>query len=203
MHVKVFGFLGRKGSGKDTASECLRKRVEAQGEIFLTFSLADPLKEICQSLVERTFGCSISREYFYDPSLKDVPVQGVDPLPLWNGRTLVPRKMMQELGTDILRYHLGDDVWVDALIRKIENALSGLPEDASVVISIPDIRFPSEVERLSKWRPLTLVKIIRGVRLDEHSGHSSETLSENIQPDILIMNSGTIEQLSNNVNSIL
>lgn len=193
MQVKVFGFLGRKGAGKDTASECLRKRVEARGEIFLSFSLADPLKEICQAVVERTFACNISREHFYDPSLKDVAV--VNSPSVWNGRPLVPRKMMQELGTDILRHHLGDDVWVDALIRKIENALAKISDESSVVISIPDIRFPSEVERLTKWRPVTLVKIIRGVHLDENSVHVSETLSENIQPDILIMNSGTLDDL--------
>lgn len=61
--MRVIGFVGPKGSGKDTAADLLRELKKAHGRI----SFAGPLKEICSKVF------SIPSTLFHDPDLKERP----------------------------------------------------------------------------------------------------------------------------------
>lgn len=61
--MKVIGFVGPKGSGKDTAADILKELKKADGKL----SFAGPLKELCSEVF------NIPIQLFQDPILKERP----------------------------------------------------------------------------------------------------------------------------------
>ncbi|MEM0354020.1 MAG: hypothetical protein QXW79_00425 [Thermoplasmata archaeon] len=175
----LIGLMGPKQSGKSTVAQFLVKKYN-----FIERSMAEPLKRACKELFllreEQLFGTREKEE----------------PDPRWFGCT--PRKMLQFVGTDLLRNHLNEIM--PGLGRNIFIHhfriwyMSEIQRNPKINIVVPDIRFQNEVNFIKELGGF-IIKINRP-GIESNDLHSSETELLNINNyDYLINNSGTIDDL--------
>lgn len=105
------------------------------------------------------------------------------------------RRLLQRLGTEGGRQTLWDSIWIDA-------ALTGLPEDAKVVVT--DTRFVNEAKAVTErggklWR-ITRKGVGPAVSPDG-SIHSSETSLDDWPFDVKLYNYGTVEEYHDQIRS--
>lgn len=187
--------VGMKGAGKDTVADMMRDVLEQQGYVVTIWSLAQPLKQlVCQ---------------LYGWSASQVNEQKDQPLTHFPGWT--PRKLLETIGTDILRAH-HPDIWVQELDRLwqrwqlVEASIVDVPPLPPRALIIPDIRFPNEVIWLKQHGGL-LCRVQRPVDMmvDPSSLHPSDTpLSwSEIRPHCGIINAGTLDELAQMVRGVM
>lgn len=169
------GLVGRKRVGKDTAARHLDR---AYGYTALGF--ADPLRRAVEALdpiVDFSPGRGLTR---YRDAVAAYGYEGA--------KDLFPefRRVLQGYGVG-LRDTLGEDVWVDALLRRVR-----LTYDQDPVV-VTDCRFPNEAKAL-KGRGFVLVRITRETGLEDDL-HPSETALDGYPVDHVIANDGTPEDL--------
>lgn len=172
----MFGLVGRKGVGKDTAADYL---VNHHGYTRLAF--ADPLKDVVSTVF------CIPREIFDDPQMKE------QNLAEWGA---TPRRLLQVVGTELFRDTLpvhvpsARGIWIKNMEMRVTRAGN------KVVIT--DVRFPDEADLVRRLSG-TLVEITRNTGFSD--GHVSEStewhLSETID------NNGTIDDLHKSVEKLL
>lgn len=205
--MNLIGIVGFIGSGKDTVAN---KFVEA-GCIHDSF--ANPLKDVCAS----TFGwdrallegdSTESREFRETPDM------------FWTRKTgipnFTPRLALQLLGTDVMRNHFHQDIWIDSL----EYRLRRKGESKCVVIS--DARFRNELdliknlggkiiwvqrEELPEWYETAKTAhsnaISRKIMETKYKDvHESEWNWAGYDVDYVIKNVGTLEELYKDVRKI-
>lgn len=136
----LIGICGFIGSGKDTVA----KMFVEQGCIQDSF--AAPLKDMCASIFgwqrEMLEGDTMdSREFRETADLYWTRKLGID--------NFTPRLALQLLGTDIMRTHFSQDIWLNSLEYRIRRQRQ---DDLCVVVS--DARFKNE---------LNLIKELGGV----------------------------------------
>lgn len=175
----LIGLMGGKGSGKTTAASYLIDRLG-----FTERSFADPLKKACKELF------LLSDEQIYGTQ-----EQKETPDDRWFGCT--PRKMLQYVGTDLLRDYLDNimpglhknvfthhfRLWYHDLMVKNPHAC--------VVIS--DVRFQNEADFIKELGGY-LIKIDRP-GIASNDTHPSEVELRSIKSyDIVLINNKTIEE---------
>jgi hypothetical protein len=191
MPVAVL-LCGRAHAGKSTAAACLMAAVPG----FTELSFAGPLKAICldacRLLLPRAAVEAVTAEWFHDPVLKATPLQFLE-------TPLTPRVIMQTLGTDVLRAHLGPDVFVHGLLARAAEAAA-----AGKHIVVSDVRFPNEAAvaaplQAMGYRVIRL-RIVReagfGTAATTAAAHISETGAEDLPVDAVITNNGSVADLS-------
>lgn len=196
--MKIIGIAGNKGSGKDTVANFF-----VESEKFCKVSFAAPLKELCSEVFE------IEHQYFENEKLKeqelphfvtidhhhiakierilksewgfDVDYVAQNNLIDFVGKEIkTARKLMQTIGTDMLRKHIRDDIFIVLLFAKIKEI------GCNVVIS--DLRLKNEREALKK-AGASLVLIKRDA-LENKDKHISENdLGADNEYDAVINNS--------------
>lgn len=176
--VNIVAFTGLAGSGKDTAADLL---VE---EGYLKLAFADPLKKGIHEL----FG--ISMETLADPEKK----QEIDQE--WG---VSPRKLMQWLGTDVLRKDISDDFFLVSMAKRIK-------ESGAKNIVIPDCRFDIEAKfiRSCGGRVYRMYRNGQTSISDENlKKHASENGISSDFVEKTILNSGTLEDLCEIIKGLL
>jgi hypothetical protein len=171
---KVVGFIGRAGSGKDTAADIILKHQPT----FENIKMAGPLKAMTEALFV-SFGVSPenARHMMEDHHLKVAPI--------WEMGDKSPRFIMQTLGTEWGRNTVCDDLWINAFKARAEKA-------AGVVCT--DVRFPNEAALIQQLGGF-LVKIDADERLGPNNDpHPSEVEMEKIQPYLTIRNNGSVDE---------
>lgn len=150
--VQVIGILGFKGSGKDTAGEYL---VREHG--FVVESFANPLKDMVCAI----FGWERA---LIEGNTVDSRTWRETPDPWWEAKLdwennpasylgrFTPRVAMQVMGTDILRAHFDDSIWIKSLEAR-------LLRHERVVIT--DCRFPNEC-KLVRDNAGLMIRVRRG-----------------------------------------
>jgi hypothetical protein len=129
--MRVYGFCGKKGSGKDTTASFLKEELELSGFKVKTIAYADRLKEICQEI------SGLGREYFYEPELKECLCDV-------NGYYATPREIMQKFGTEFIQGEMGwKQFWANYVSQEIAAALDGGEYD---FFFVTDVRFDHEVD---------------------------------------------------------
>jgi hypothetical protein len=120
------------------------------------------------------------------------------------------RHLMQHMLTH-LRENMGDivpgidlgssgNIWIKALELHITN-LNKKRRAAKVIIS--DVRFPDEALTVQNQNGF-IIKVIRETDTDETTAsHTSETSIDDIRPDYVIENNGTLEELYDKVNCVM
>jgi hypothetical protein len=136
----LIGICGFIGSGKDTVAKLFVEQGCVQD------SFAAPLKDMCASIFgwqrEMLEGDSMdSREFRETPDLYWTRKLGID--------HFTPRLALQLLGTDIMRTHFSQDIWLNSLEYRIRRQRQ---DELCVVVS--DARFKNE---------LNLIKELGGV----------------------------------------
>lgn len=97
------------------------------------------------------------------------------------------RRLLQTIGTDAVRVHLGEDAWVQAFDRA---------RDRRADTVATDVRFPNEAHHIQRMGGIV-------IRIDRPgvgpvNGHVSEAV-DGLSVDAVVVNDGTIEQLQDRV----
>ena len=206
MIVGITGFIG---SGKDTVAKMLVEKGAVQD------SFASPLKDLCASVFgwprDMLQGDTIeSRDFRETPDMYWTRKLGID--------QFTPRLALQLLGTEIMRTHFNQDIWLDSLEYRIRK---NNPQDQIVVVS--DCRFKNELDLikqldgivihvirndLPEWYE-TAVHANKGSVPAKHtmetrfaSVHASEWKWVGYDFDYEISNSGTLQELQLQVDNI-
>lgn len=175
----LIGLLGIKNSGKTTASNFL-----VNTHHFVEFSFATCLKRACQELFLLT-----DEQVFGSQEQKETPDEK------WFGCT--PRKILQFIGTDLLRENLdkimpglGKDIFIHHFKIWYQNKLSKNP---NIHVVVSDVRFQNEVDAIHQLGG-KIVKIERPC-IGTNDLHPSEMEQKNIQNyDFFILNDGSLCQ---------
>lgn len=174
--MEIIALSGYARAGKDEAAKVL---VEEFG--FVQVAFADKLREFLYAMDPP---CAVSKE---DPS-KMILVSEVIDVYGWDGYKFTEykdeiRRQLQRLGTEAGRQTMWDSIWIDA-------ALTGLPEDARVVVS--DARFFNEFDAVRErggyvWR-------IDRDGVGPVSDHPSETEAPKYDKfSLFLKNNGTLQ----------
>ena len=176
----IIGITGKKNHGKDTIANIIKEKYN-----FKIIHFADPLKKGCSHI----FGLTYDQLY---GNKKDI----IDEY--WK---ITPRKILQFVGTNLLRNQLSniipqieDSIW----IKHLEKILIDNPYTNFI---IPDIRFQNEVNMLKKHHSI-IFKVIRPNLLNEDDHISEKGIDKINEFDKLILNDSTIDDLYNKVNYI-
>ena len=171
--TKIICIGGKAQNGKDTSAEIFLKELKTNyGKKAIVVHYADLVKFICS-------------KYFDWDGNKDE-----------KGRTI-----LQRVGTECVRDKI-PDYWVDFIIGIIKL----FPDEWDYVI-IPDTRFPNEIY---KWKECGFDSIYIRVQREnfkspltaEQQSHRSEIALDNEVPDYLLVNDGTIEDLTEKIKNI-
>ncbi len=168
-HTKIFCISGKAGHGKDTFAKILEQKLSAEGYKVLIIHYADLLKFILKNFFR------------------------------WNGeKDEHGRMLLQQVGTETVR-KANPNYWVDF----IASILSMFPREWDYVL-IPDARFPNEIDRLKeRGFDVTHVRVVRRAYesnlTDAQQEHSSETALDDVCPDVVIANDGTLGDLEETV----
>ncbi len=187
----IIGFSGLAGVGKDSAAAVL---VSEFG--FGRMGLADPIKEICRTVLD------FSEGQLYGPSwMRNEPDQRYPRTRDGATDYLTPREALQKLGTDWAR-SCYENVWIDLGLRRARSALAvGVP---GVVFT--DVRFPNEIAAF-KAAGARVIRIKRETTLTGSAAlHPSELEQLSIPDsefDYVINNSGSLEALPSYVSAIM
>jgi len=183
----IIGITGNARHGKDTLAKTIKTNLE-KINLNIPISiihLSEPMKEAVRII------------FNWNQSQIENEKDQIDPQ--WG---ISPRQALQSLGTDwgqkllckqydLFQTTTGRLLWMKRLISSINN-----PESLSQIHIISDVRFLHEVEYLRTIKNSMIIKIIRSNYSDSVSHHSSEEEIEKIQADYTILNSDTIETLS-------
>lgn len=208
MIVGIAGFIG---SGKDTIADYL---IRFKG--FRRMSYAEPLKDAVSAI----FGWDrelLEGNTKYSREWRD-QIDG-----WWANRLdinhLTPRWVLQQWGTEVGRRAFHDDIW----IASIENKLRVTKDN----IVISDCRFPNELKSIKNAGGIT-IRVSRGPNptwynaavdfnkgfytagyenakrvLEENNVHASEYSSVGLDYDFYIDNSGSVDDLHRQIESII
>lgn len=206
----IIGVSGRARSGKDSIAQIMIDRFN-----FSKIAFADSLKEISAKAFE------IELLDFHDNSKKDVaflkPLQvninhieslvmllkgagcapsqaQIDAL-VADGLAMTfvsPRDLLQRVGTDLCRNHLGDSVWIDIFKGKVQKM------EGHCIIT--DVRFLNErqvIKDLNGCNFLILRPSLPAMSLDAHESEHIAMSEEKI--DVVIYNDSTVRSLQNDL----
>jgi hypothetical protein len=166
--------IGRARVGKDTAAAFLADQYG-----YTPMAFADPLRDIAADLDPLVDPDEHGMRY--TDALRAV---GYDAA---KARFPEVRQVLQRLGVAV-RDHVGPDVWVDALDRRVD----ALPAETPVVVT--DVRFPNEAERLAALG-FTLVRLTREAAAGAAPLHVSETALDEWPTDFRFSNDGPVDAL--------
>lgn len=174
----LIGLTGRTFAGKDTAGAYL-----ARAHNFSLLAFADPMRDALEAAFDLT-----ARDFA--PDRKELVID-------WIGKS--PRQLMQTIGTEWGRRHVRPDIWIKHMARRIERLRHHNGDD----IVITDVRFADEFELIHRlggevWR------VHRpGAATTTHSDHRSEREALQIDADHHLDNSGTLEQLYEQIDAAI
>lgn len=172
----ILGLTGRAGSGKDTVADIL---VRDHGYTRIAF--ADPLRAMAYDLnpiVDWHDRVPVYLQTVVDRDGWDI------------AKRIYPqvRRILQRIGTDVVRNHISPTFWVD----KAMDAIATGREEQKWVVT--DCRFPNEAKAISDvgW----VIEITRPGLEPLPGAHASEAGVGKDLIDFTIDNKGTIEELA-------
>ena len=183
----IIGVVGYIGSGKGTVGDILERDYG-----YKKFAFADALKDAVAQIFVWPRGLLEG-----DSNASRAFRERVDPW--WSnklGYEVTPRLILQKMGSEACRDNIADNICIAALEKRIHGY-----ED--VVIS--DTRFPNEIDFIrSAGGKIILVKRGDDPSPEELSKmHISETAWNNYVPDFILHNEGTVDDLKENIKTIL
>lgn len=199
--MKVIGFTGPAGAGKDTAARMLAEHLESHGLRVRVQAWADKLKVMAARSLGYPATASDQDCIDFCDNLK---VDGVirvsrpseDNKRIWE---ISGREYLEFMGTEGGREVLGQDVWINAAlpspnIAPLWRAQHGFP---NVVIDTTT-RFPNEVARIREWGG-KIIRIERGEYRAPETGHASRAGIPADECDAVILNEGSLAELESAV----
>lgn len=205
--MKLVGILGLIGSGKSTAGDVLEQEFD-----YVKLSFAGILKDGTSSL----FGWP--RNLLEGDTKESREFREIEDS-YWTkalGRTITPRIILQEMGTEVIRNSFHKDFWIHALKQSILNGSKG---PGPFVIS--DCRFENEMNFIKENGGI-LIRVKRGpdpewfdaARLQNLNIHTTEIINipvhdsewkwirDNNYYDYLVENDTTLEEFKQKIRNI-
>jgi hypothetical protein len=146
----IIGLCGLIGSGKDTFANIL-----AQDYQFVKISFAGALKDVLSSV----FGWDRN---LLEGDTEESRVWRNTVDDWWSNRLqipgLTPRMMLQHWGTNVIRKHFHNEIWIAVVEQKIE---AFTKQGKHVVIA--DCRFPNEVQMIQNLKGGKVIKMVREI----------------------------------------
>lgn len=196
-NINIVGIVASKYSGKDTIADYLIANKE-----FTKYSFADPIKYGAMAM----FGFTKEQMWGTDKDKETID-------PRWG---ISPRKMLQLMGTELFQYDIhkylnegefpvGREVWVYRFKLWVEELKNSETDkifgSTQRNIVIADCRFPHEAKVIKEmggeiWR-------IKRPSLISTDTHGSEIELEEIIPDNIIINDGSLEDLYRKIDELL
>jgi hypothetical protein len=172
MHrATLIAFTGAAGAGKDTAAAILADRYGYK-KISFGAVLKDVLavmfgwpRDLLEGVTAESREWREKEDAWWSSRL---------------GRTITPRGMLMEIGTDVFRQHFHDEIWVACLERR----LCGAAVDDKYVIT--DCRFNNEAEMIRRCGG-EIIRVERGddcvapVQHESERGISAEYVTATIK----------------------
>ena len=183
----IIGVVGFIGSGKGTVGDILERE-----HGYKKFAFADALKDAVAGIFLWPRGLLEGDTNASRAFRERVDVWWSHKL----GYEVTPRLILQKFGTEACRHGIADNIWIAALEKRIHGY-----ED----VVITDCRFPNEIDFIRSAGGI-LIRVKRG---DDPSPeeiskmHISETAWNNYDPNFVIHNEGTKDNLKENVKIIL
>lgn len=179
---------GYKTVGKDTVGELLS---ELYG--FQRLAFADPLKAVALAAdpIIALSGTNFSEDKFEPWRLSEM----VDTFGWEDVKSNFPesRRFLQKLGQEGCRNVLGSDIWINAALAELDK-FNGLD------IVFTDMRYKNEAEVL-KRRGAVILRLNRpGCEAGEHA---SEREIDEVKPDYVINNDGSLDDLKTKVDEFM
>lgn len=172
----IIGLSGLKGSGKSTIAKILCEKHQ-----FIEFSFAAPIKQGLKEMLDLTE--------------EQVQVTKEIPDPFWG---VTPRKMLQVIGTDVMRTYLPTvlpelkNIWIRLMEKKVR-------EHPGQNIVISDCRFLDEAGFIRNMNG-TILRVHRPHILATDF-HESERMD--FESDYDIYNAETIQDLEKSIEQVL
>jgi hypothetical protein len=210
--IKVVGFCGLIGAGKDTAADYLCNYHGFRRDSFAS-SLKDAVSYVFgwdRILLEgRTSEARKWRE--------QTDTWWADRLNMPN---LTPRWVLQYWGTDVLRQNFHDEIWIASLENKIRktqdnivisdvrfpNEISAIHNVGGVVIRVkrgPEPEWYEDALSVNQGENRNLSRSLSRTRLEKFGIHASETAWVGGDIDYIMENDGTIDQLFSQLETVL
>lgn len=181
-HPSIFliGLTGYAGHGKDTVRQMLEELD------FVGLAFADPIRQMLRELLNSN---GIDSAYMDERELKEavIPQLGVS-----------YREMAQTLGTEWGRA-LHPAIWLRLADAFIADCYDTDTFNTHFVVS--DVRFPNEAAWVRE-RGGSIWRVVRP-GIAAVNAHTSESSIDLIEPDLVIDNSGTLDDLRNQVEQAL
>lgn len=171
----LIGITGKAGVGKDTLAD---KIIERYGGVKLGF--ADSIKNACKELFQLSHEQLHIRE---EKEKKD---------PRWDKS---PRELMQILGTDLLRNHFDENIFIKSTLERIKK-LSIKNE----IIIVSDCRFENETQMIRNLNGI-IIHLTRP-KVKHINNHISENTLKIFVKDIELINNSSIENLIEKIKMI-
>jgi len=105
------------------------------------YAFGDALKQVALPLIHAVWPTlsHVTMNDLYDPVEKERVHEDIS----FGGKPFSIRWFLQFLGTDVMRKHLSDEIWVDVVLKKV---VADLEADPDTNICISDCRFENEVK---------------------------------------------------------
>jgi hypothetical protein len=186
--MTIIALSGYGTCGKDSVADIL---VNEYG--FVKYAWADTLRLAAEAL-NPIIACGVDGEEIrYNDALSDYGYN--------TAKSLFPefRTVLQRLGTEVGRNLIGDNVWVNATMRRIERERS-----LSDNIVVADTRFPNEAYAVQA-QPESRNYVVRVHRpgVGPVSDHPSETSLDDFPFDFVVDNDGTLDDLGWRVGELM
>lgn len=184
---KWVGLYGRAQAGKDTVAGLMK---DIAG--FRRVAFADPLREMALDI---------------DPLVgQDVHLREIVLVHGWEDAKKHPevRRFLQRLGTDGVRKHIDQDWWVKAGIQAgLDKSLSRgrNRQKAESRVVFTDVRYPNEADAIRDQGGY-IVKVVRDGD-NPAVGHISESSMTTVEPDYVLDNNGSIDDLPREVHVMM
>lgn len=206
----IIGVVGFIGSGKDTVADYLVSHHD-----FVRDSYAAPLKDAVASIFGWDRELLEGRTNEAREWREQVDEWWTDRLGLQHDIfPITPRYILQQFGTEVLRDHFHEDIWIASLENRARVATKN--------IVITDCRFPNEFKCLKKAGG-KVVRVHRGpdpewydyaweanrgdieakFELQKFKVHASETSLVGMKFDYNINNNGTLDDLHLEIDSMI
>lgn len=166
----IIGITGKARSGKDTFGDLLGMELQTKEPLATTVgaALAYPIKMAVAAMLDC---CGIDVNKY--PKEKTIPEVGAS-----------PRELYQTLGTEWGRELLGEDVWFDLLVSRVQFS-SYTPK----YVVVTDVRFDNEAMRCHY-----VIKIERD-EVEKVAEHVSEAGVDDKYISMTVSNNGTLAAL--------
>lgn len=190
---RIVGLTGYARHGKDSVAEVLVKYG------YERYALADSMKQALLVLDPYVIGNPDEKGKAEGPDgfWRPIRLSKLVRHKRWEGAKKEPevRRLLQVFGTEVGRSMLGEDVWIEALVKSVPNFYS----DHGPRVVISDVRFLNEARFIRRCRG----EVWKVVRPDFDNGvgvtHSSEREIAQIREDELFTNDLDLEYLQGSV----